>query len=161
VTELYLIRHARAIEHAAHDWERPLMAEGRAEARAVGSALLKAGVALDTIAASPLVRAVETATLIAVETAYAGGLTIDHALTPDGTTSGMLQLIGQLPGKHVALVGHEPSMGQLLSDLIGRPGMSLAKGGVVRLAVDGKVERGACKIVWTVSPRHLTPVRGG
>lgn len=161
MTELYLIRHARAIEHAAHDWERSLMPEGRSDARSVGSALLKAGVSFDAIGVSPLVRAVETATLLAVETAYAGGLTVDHALTPDGLTQAMLQLVAQLPGERIALVGHEPSMGQLLSDLIGRPGMSLMKCGVVRLAIDGNPTLGAAKLSWTMSPRHLVPVRGG
>ncbi len=160
MTELYLIRHARAVEHAAHDWERPLTAEGRSEASAVGAALAKADVELDTIAVSPLVRAVETATLIAVETDYEAGLTVDHALTPDGVTSSMLQLLAELPGERVALVGHEPSMGQLLSDLIGRPGMSLVKGGVVRLDIDEQPRLGAAKLVWTISPRHLKPVRG-
>src|SRR5262249_3013295 len=122
VTEIYLIRHARAAEHAANDWERSLVAEGRAEARAVGAALAKAGGQLDAMGVSPLVRAVETATLIGVEIGYAGALFVDHALTPDGNTEAMLAVLAQLPGERVALVGHEPSMGQLLSDLVGRPG---------------------------------------
>lgn len=159
MTELYLIRHARAADHAANDWERPLVAEGRKEARAVGAAISKEGVVFDTIAVSPLVRAVETATLISVETGYEGGLTVDHSLTPDGTTSGILALCAQLPGERIALVGHEPSMGQLLSDLIGRPGMSLVKAGVVKLTVDGTPQAGGCKLVWTVTPRYLRPTR--
>jgi len=161
VTELYLIRHARAVEQAANDWERPLIADGRREARTVGAALKKAGVGLDAIACSPLVRAVETATLIAVEVGYEGGLAIDHALTPDGRTADMLTVCGHLAGARVALVGHEPSMGHFLSELIGRPGMSMVKGGVVRLAVQGPPAFGAAKLVWTLSPRQLTPQRGG
>jgi hypothetical protein len=48
-------------------------------------------------------------------------------------------------------------MGELLSDLVGKPGMSLVKAGVVKLAVDGAPARGAAKVVWTISPRHLVP----
>jgi len=161
VTELYLIRHARALEQAASDWERPLMAEGRREARAVGAALKKAGVHLDAIGCSPLVRAVETATLMAVELGYDAALSIDAAYTPDGTTTAMLNAIGHLTGERVAIVGHEPSMGLLLSDLIGRPGMSMVKAGVAKLSVEGPPSRGAAKLVWTMSPRQLTPQRGG
>jgi len=162
VTELYLIRHARALDHAANDWERSLVAEGRKEARTVGAALHKDGIQFDVMAVSPLVRAVETATLISVEVGYEGALTIDHALTPDGTTAGILALCGQLTGARVALVGHEPSMGQLLSDLLGKPGMSMVKCGVVRLALeaeDGVPQPGSAKVVWSISPRHLHPRR--
>jgi phosphohistidine phosphatase len=161
VIELFLIRHARAVEQAANDWERPLMAEGRTEARAVGAVLAQEGVRLDTIATSPLVRAVETATLVAVEVGYAGGLTVDHGLTPDGSTGAILALCAQLPGERVALVGHEPSMGQLLSDLLGRPGMSMVKGGIARLAIDGAPAHGGARLVWSISPRQLKPARGG
>jgi phosphohistidine phosphatase len=160
VSELYLIRHARAVDHSANDWERPLTPEGRHEARAVGAALKKAGVEFSAIACSPLVRAVETATLIAVEVGYAGGLTIDIALTPDGAPSAMLNVAAHLGGDRVAMVGHEPSMGHFLSALVGRPGMSMLKAGVARLAVDGAPTVGAAKLVWTISPRQLVPQRG-
>ena len=155
--ELYLIRHARAVDHAASDWERALQAEGRKEARTVGAALLAQQVGFDTVAVSPLVRAVETATLIAVETHYDAGLVVDSALTPDGTTKQMLALCARLAGDRVALVGHEPSMGELLSHLVGRPGMSLVKAGVVKLTVDFSSQPGKAALVWTMSPRHLTP----
>jgi phosphohistidine phosphatase len=161
VTELYLIRHARAVEQAGNDWERALTAEGRKEALAVGAALEKAGVGLDAIACSPLVRAVETATLMAVEIGFDGGLVIDPALTPDGTTEAMLKVCDHLTGARVALVGHEPSMGHLLSELVGRPGMSMVKAGVVRLMVPWPPARGKAKIAWQMSPRQLTPQKGG
>ena len=155
--ELYLIRHARAIDHAANDWERALQPEGRKEARTVGAALLAQQVGFDAMAVSPLVRAVETATLVAVEIQYEGGLTIDSALTPDGTTKQMLALCARLSGDRVALVGHEPSMGELLSELVGRPGMTIVKAGVVKLLIDATTQPGKAKLVWTMSPRQLTP----
>ncbi len=157
VSEIYLIRHARAVDHASNDWERSLTADGWREARAVGAALKKAGVQLDAVVASPLVRAVQTATLIAMELGIEDGITIDRALVPEGNTNAMIAVASQARGARVALVGHEPSMGQLLSDLVGRPGMSLVKAGVVKLSVDDAPSRGAAKLVWTLSPRHLVP----
>ena len=164
MTELFLIRHARAVDYVGNhgnDWERPLLAEGRKEARAVGAALAKEGVHWDALAVSPLVRAVETATLMTVDLGYEGGLAIDHAFAPDGTTQSMLAVCERLACTSLALVGHEPSMGQLLSDLLGRPGMMMVKAGVVRLAFDGPPEPGRARLVWSMSPRQLTPVRGG
>ena len=157
--ELYLFRHARAVDHAASDWERALQPEGRKEARTVGGALLAQQVGFVTIAVSPLVRAVETATLVAVEMHYDAGLVVDSALTPDGTTKQLFALLARLTGDRVALVGHEPSMGQLLSDLVGRPGMSLVKAGVVKLTIDEAPQLGKATLVWTMSPRQLTPTR--
>lgn len=159
--DLFLVRHARAVNQAANDWERALIAEGRKEARAVGAALAKLHVAWDAVAVSPLVRAVETATLIAVEVGYEGGLVVDHALAPDGTTTAMLSVCDRLEGSSIAIVGHEPSMGQLLSDLVGRPGLAMVKAGIVRLAFDGPIAVGAGKLVWSISPRQLSPIRGG
>jgi phosphohistidine phosphatase SixA len=55
----------------------------------------------------------------------------------------------------VGLVGHQPSMGRLLSLLVGRDGLALSKGAVVRLAW----ERGApARLVWVVTPKRLDPV---
>jgi phosphohistidine phosphatase len=161
VTELFLIRHARAVDHAASDGERPLEAEGRRDARAVGQAMLKAAVEVDLIVTSPFVRAVETATLVAVELGYQRGLVVDASLTPDGSTSAILAFCAGLESERVALVGHEPSMGQLLSDLVGRPGMSMVKAGVACLSLDGGLRRGAARLRWTMSPRHLAPQRAG
>jgi phosphohistidine phosphatase len=161
VTDLFLIRHARAVEQSPHDWERPLLPEGRKEARAVGAALKRAGVSFDALACSPLVRAVETATLIAVELGFEGGLVVDSSLAPDGVPSAMLSVAARLADERVALVGHEPSMGNFLSALVGRSGMTMVKAGVVRLAVSGPPVLGAAKLVWTISPRQLVPQKGG
>ena len=78
-----------------------------------------------------------------------------------GLTNGMIAVARQARGARVALVGHEPSMGQLLSDLVGRPGMSLVKAGVVKLSFEGAPSRGAAQLVWTLSPRNLVPQKGG
>jgi phosphohistidine phosphatase len=158
VTEIFLIRHARAVElsQGSSDADRALVPEGWRETRAVGAAVKQAGARIDVIVSSPLVRAVQTATLIGVELGV-DGIGIDHALVPEGRSDAMLAIAAAHAGRTVALVGHEPSMGQLLSDLIGRPGMSLVKAGVVKLHFPSEPRRGAGQIGWTISPRQLTP----
>ena len=52
-----------------------------------------------------------------------------------------------------ALVGHEPSMGKLLSALLGKPGLSMSKGAAVKLEWDGK----KAKLVFALKPKRLEP----
>src|SRR5437763_1638634 len=136
--DLVLIRHAKAADAECHgsDSDRPLTADGRHAALAVGAALAGHGVAFDHIFASPLVRAVETAELVAVQTRYAGQLGIEHWLEPEARPKEIEAALREGAGERLALVGHEPSIGRLLSRLLDRPGLSLSKGAAVRLTWD-------------------------
>jgi phosphohistidine phosphatase len=154
--DLYLIRHAHAADGARYhaDGDRPLTAEGRQKAQAVGAALVKEGARFRAILSSPLVRAVETAELIAISGGYAGALSISPALTPDAHPSEMLAAVAAEDGP-VALVGHEPSMGALLSQLLARAGLALQKGAAVKLKWRPGDER--AELIWVITPRHLAP----
>jgi phosphohistidine phosphatase len=153
--DLFLIRHASAADGPLYgdDADRPLTADGRRAALAVGEALQLAGVGFDKVIASPLVRAVETAELLAVSVGFDGELAIAHELEPGGSVQRMLELLGRASGERVALVGHLPSMGNLLGALLGRSGVSMSKMSVVRL------EHGErSRLVWVITPRRLQPV---
>jgi phosphohistidine phosphatase len=154
--ELLLIRHAKAEDGSLYgdDSERPLTAEGRRGAGDVGNALARAGVALDRIVTSPMVRAVETAELVAVAIGYPGALGVSPLLLPDERPSHVIErLIATLGVERAALVGHEPSMGRLLSHLLERPGLAMSKGAAAKLRFDGKRAR----LEFVVKPRRLDP----
>lgn len=155
--ELFLIRHAHAEDASLYgdDGERPLTAGGRQAAREVGAALARHGVGFDALVTSPLVRAVETAELIAVGVGYPGALTVDAALEPGGRPRQLVERsLERFPEGRVALVGHQPSMGALASALLDRPGLSLSQGAVVRLSVSP----GRAELVWAIKPKRLEPV---
>jgi phosphohistidine phosphatase len=154
--DLFLIRHAKAEEGSlyASDEERPLTADGRLQARDVGASLKQAGVTFDVMLTSGLQRADETASIIAAEVGYAGGLARDARLEPEGRPHEIIDgLLAHRTEERVALVGHEPSMGKLLSAFLGKPGLALSKGAAVRLSWDGKRAR----LVFTLKPKHLQP----
>jgi phosphohistidine phosphatase len=160
--ELYLVRHAQAIDgHDMADEDRPLTAHGRSQALDVGGALKKAGVRLGHIVSSPLVRAVETAELIAVATGFDGGLGISPAMRPDGSWKHLARellepaLASGGEARPLALVGHEPSIGHFLSKLLQQKGLSMSKGAVVRLQLRSLDE--AATLVWALSPKRLEP----
>ena len=59
----------------------------------------------------------------------------------------------------MALVGHLPSMGYLLSSLLGAPGLAMSKMCVVRLGWPHADTTGRpANLIWVMTPRHLDPV---
>jgi phosphohistidine phosphatase len=159
--ELFLIRHAQAVDgHDMRDEDRPLTAHGRKQALDVGAALAKVEVRFARIVSSPLVRAVETAELIAVATRFDGGLGVAAAMRPDGSFKQLwrelLEPCAADPTlQPLAVVGHEPSIGHFLSKLLHQKGLSLSKGAVVRIQVSSPDE--PAKLLWTLSPKQLDP----
>ena len=129
-----VVRHGPAEDRGPDlpDEARSLTPRGRLRMRRVARALDARGLAVDRLLHSPLLRAVETADtlrrLVRGETEVCPGL----AGTPDEA------LLAALVGERVAVVGHEPWLGQLVAWLVvGDPGLGarfpLKKGGVFLL----------------------------
>src|SRR5204862_6301224 len=83
--ELFLIRHAEAVAHDApiEDAHRPRTARGGRDAQKLGKLMRAADVKLDAIVTSPLVRAVETAELVAIALGFDEGLDVAAELAPN------------------------------------------------------------------------------
>jgi phosphohistidine phosphatase len=123
---LFLVRHAEAAP-GEPDELRPLTAAGRAVARDLGERL--APEHPDAILSSPLLRARETAELIA----RAAGLTpeTDERLAP-GATAEDLQAAIAGRGDTVIAVGHQPDCSAIVLALTGRE-LDFAPGAVQEL----------------------------
>ncbi len=156
--DLFLIRHAHAVDgDGLRDDDRPLSRDGRRQALDIGGALARQKVRFACIVTSPLVRAVETAELVAVTIGYDGGLDVSDALRPDGSWKHLQREILEAhdDAAPLALVGHEPSIGHFLSKLLHQKGLSMSKGAVVRL--DWRDAERPANVVWTLSPKRLDP----
>jgi phosphohistidine phosphatase len=131
--KVVVIRHAHAIDphDAPTDESRHLTARGRDVARRLGERLRRDGVFLDAVVTSPLVRAVQTAELVAGGVGFAGEVQASVALGPSGSVrKAARELEGA--GAVAAAVGHEPSISALVAHLAGRPShASLRKGEAV------------------------------
>jgi len=110
---LYLVRHARAAP-GDPDELRPLTPEGREEARRLAERL--AGERPDAVVTSPLLRARETAEVLA----RACGLEAvpDERLAP-GATSLDARHAAAGRGERIVLVGHQPDFGRIAVALTG------------------------------------------
>ena len=124
-----LIRHAEAGDDAPRDEARALTARGRQDARRLGQALARRGVEFSVMVTSPLVRAVQTAEIVAAELGYRERIGVTDLLVPEGTASQVVAFLRtslratgrQLEGTpSIALVAHEPILSAVAAALIGR-----------------------------------------
>ncbi|MEL0287325.1 MAG: phosphohistidine phosphatase SixA [Gammaproteobacteria bacterium] len=112
------MRHGDAEPSAVSDEVRPLSARGRSEVQEVGRALV-AHLGIDKIVASPLVRAQETASLVAA--CYSHEIQRDTcvSLSPNGIPDQVIAEFDEGVGS-VLLVTHMPLIADLVSALSGK-----------------------------------------
>src|SRR6202051_3645758 len=147
--ELLIVRHAIAFERDRRRWRddgaRPLSPAGIRQSRKAAAGLKELGKAPDLLLTSPLVRARQTAQIL---TAVAGWPQAEEApeLSPGGAPLAVLTLLGQKHGKVVAVVGHEPGLGALLTVcLLGDDGamaIEMKKNAVACVSFDGSPRAG-------------------
>ena len=158
--ELYLVRHALAAERG-EDWpddtKRPLTTKGVSRFREAVKGLVWLGVGLDEIYSSPLVRAKQTADLLAEGLKERTAVRTIDELSPGHEPSTVLAELGKrIKRRRVALVGHEPDLGELAAALIGAPrALAFRKGGVCRIDVDRVGASSHGSLVWFLPPKVL------
>jgi phosphohistidine phosphatase len=158
--ELYLVRHAIAAERGDEwpdDTKRPLTERGMARFRECVAGLAAFDTAIDEIFTSPLVRAKQTADLLATGMGAKQTVKLLDALAPgQGPAAVMAQLAKAARRRHIALVGHEPDLGELAAHLLaaGRP-LPFKKGGVCRIDVEGLGSKRPGSLIWFAPPKVL------
>jgi phosphohistidine phosphatase len=163
--ELYLIRHGIAADRGKEwpdDSKRPLTPEGISRLRKTARGLNAIGVGFDQIVTSPLVRTRQTADVFAEELKSKPPVVTADALAPAGTPASVIQEIARHVRKpRVALVGHEPNLGELAAQLIGsRTPLEFKKGGICRIDFDVLPPKGAGALRWFLTPKILRALRG-
>ena len=121
---LYLFRHGIAGPAASGqgDATRTLTSEGIDQLKRQTRALERAGFRMDWLLTSPLVRARQTAELLAP--ALGVSPEIDTLLKPGCTLDDAAELLARRPqAKRVMLVGHQPDLGRLVRTLTGSNAM--------------------------------------
>jgi phosphohistidine phosphatase len=160
--QILLIRHAIADDRARFaqsgrsDTERPLTTAGKKRMRKGCRGLREAVGRPDLIATSPLVRAAETAQLVA--DAYRGPAPAELApLAPDGAPDEVVAYLREHAVPRVALVGHAPDLDRLAGYLVtGQPRevVALKKGGACLLELD-RPAAGHARLCWVLTPKQL------
>ena len=164
VFELYLIRHGVAEERSdawPDDTKRPLTDEGMSRLRKSGRSLARLGVSFDVILTSPLVRTHQTAEIVAAAFSPKPTIVNVDALATDGSTAAVIaELENHVKRTRIAIVGHEPGIGELGARLIGtRHEMEFKKGAIARVDVEQLPPKGPGVLRWFISPKFLRALK--
>ncbi len=163
--KLYVIRHgiAAAARQRQSDRSRVLTARGRKRGEAVGQGLRVVGWAPQRLYTSPLVRARQTARILADEAITPPVLRVVPWLSPGTSPLRAVREIARARTSEVAIVGHMPHLGALVALLVAgpkAPPVPLKKAGVCCIAFDGAVAPGSGSLLWLMQPRHLAKIAG-
>jgi phosphohistidine phosphatase len=164
--ELYLIRHGVAEDHGPawpDDSKRPLTENGVKRLRKSGEALRQLGVTFDVVLTSPLVRTRQTAEILADAFDPAPPIIDIDALAPGSSPASALAELEKHGRKGgLAIVGHEPGIGELASRLLGlRHAIEFKKGAVCRIDVDTLPPTSPGALRFFLTPKVLRAIRKG
>ena len=119
------------------------------------------GVRPDLVLSSPLVRARETAEIIADALGVAVGVTLSDQLAPDGSPAGVLdEILSHGRPRHVVIAGHMPGVSQFGGYLIHHDpdaGFGFQTGAVARIELpDDALLPGTGRLRWMIPPSVAT-----
>jgi phosphohistidine phosphatase len=157
--KLIFVRHAEALPRPAAmtDEMRYLTSEGRGSFRKTARTMLKQGVEPSLILTSPLIRAVQTAEILAETLAFFGPLLVRNELRPGFDMEKLQDLLNEYQSANeVIFVGHEPDLGGIITALLSLPvGFDLKKGAAVKLKTDPKNLQNSTLFKWLAVGKKL------
>jgi phosphohistidine phosphatase len=158
---IYLLRHGIAADTApggGGDADRPLTKEGEAKLLQVVEAMRAMELGFDLVLASPYLRARQTAEIVAAALRLKKLLKLTKTLEPDGQGKALIEEIKAAEAEDVLLVGHEPSLSELIGRLIGGDriiAIQMKKGGLAKLGVE-RLLYGRCgTLQWLLTPAQM------
>ncbi len=163
--QLYVMRHgiavARGDPNFPDDTKRPLTPEGKKKLKGISRGLVRLGLCVDSIISSPLIRASETAAIVAE--VFAPGVTVESSdfLRPGGSLQALLTFLGKRADhRRVLVIGHEPDLSDGVATLIGnaRANFQFKKGGCCRIDFDKFPPRPPGKLIWWLTPRVMRKI---
>jgi phosphohistidine phosphatase len=162
--ELYIIRHGLAEERSEawpDDNKRPLTPDGMSRMRKAARGLARIGVTIDIVLTSPLVRARQTAEIVAGGLEPRPSLINIDSLAPDGSYAAIIaDLEKHGRRQRIALVGHEPLIGEFGARLIGsRHALEFKKGAICRIDLDEVPPVSPGDLRWMLTPKILRALK--
>ncbi|HSY58563.1 MAG TPA: phosphohistidine phosphatase SixA [Terriglobales bacterium] len=157
---LYIVRHGIAVDrtdpNSPPEPERPLTARGVKKTRLGALGLAKMGIKPDLFITSPLIRAVQTAEIVAEALGFAPNkIRASDDLKPAANPAEFLKELARLKAKEVMCVGHAPHLDTMISQLAGARGVftSLKKAGVA--CFEHGASQGRWELLWLATPKML------
>lgn len=156
--KLYFLRHGQAgnrEEWEGDDAERPLTADGKKRMQREAATIRKLDLPLDAIITSPLVRAAQTAEIVAKAQSASVRLLTDGRLAPGfGPRHLAAILAAHRDAGGLMLVGHEPDFSETISRVAGGGRLTMKKGALACLEMEDPGSLNGT-LVWLIPPKVL------
>jgi phosphohistidine phosphatase len=163
--EIYFLRHANAGSpkiNREKDEKRSLDEMGIEQSHVMGRALASLGVKPEVILSSPLVRARETASIVADEIGHREKIVLDDAMRPEAEYSDFQQLLARYHSAGaIMVVGHNPSQSEFLNRLVtgnSSEAIELKKGAIARIDMEA---RKPAVLKWIMPPKVVRAIQEG
>ena len=157
--QLLMIRHSYAVDPGSvpgGDFERPLTERGRQVFAQMASWLSGRGIVPERILYSPLIRAKQTAEILAEASRQellpenarpwiGSGLPVDRLLTELNDTA----------AESIAIIGHEPRISSCTSALVAGGRMRFFPATIACVSFDGAIREGQGVLDWLLSPKQF------
>ncbi|HEY7168545.1 MAG TPA: phosphohistidine phosphatase SixA [Candidatus Binatia bacterium] len=162
---LYLLRHGIAVPKGEHGSapgdDRPLTAKGIRRMRKAAKGLRRLGIPFDGILSSPLIRASQTADILAEVLGLQTELQQISGLAPESSVENLLFGLSRFENhEHLVLVGHEPLLSETAAFLMSgkdksTPNIALKKGGICKIEIDALPPHESGILHWLLAPKQL------
>jgi len=159
---LYIVRHGIAVDIGQNgvqrDEDRMLTPIGRDRMASVADGLKALNCAPERIVSSPLVRARETAEILACRLTKSQPIETVDELSTHGTPEGTVKWLRKQNDDSVMLVGHMPGVAELTALLAGGgldTDIRFKKAAVACVSCEGKPLAGVGTLEWLVPPKVL------
>jgi len=156
--KLYFLRHGQA--GTRQDWhgddsERPLTIEGKKRMQREAAGIRNLDLPLDVIISSPLVRAAQTAEIVAKARGSSARLVTDARLAPGFGPKHLAAIVAEHRGASgLMLVGHDPDFSQTISQVTGGGRVAMKKGALACVEVEDPASLKGT-LVWLIPPKVL------
>lgn len=156
--DIYLVRHGEYVDEGSETLEQDsqnlLSEQGIAKLRRQAKTLAEWQLPIERIVTSPFTRARQTAEILA-EGLKAPVETHPALTRTQFNVSGLRQILSEYPEiGHLMLVGHESDLSTVAADVIGGGKLELARGGIIRIALD-RADPPKGKLIWLLSPEVM------
>lgn len=155
--KLYFLRHGIAVARSlgGDDESRPLTKAGRFRVNRIARAIAKLDLGIEGIVSSPVLRALQTAQIVAEAIELKDRTDVNPLLTHGFDSHALHQLLmAREKATALLLVGHEPDFSRTICQLMGGGRLRLKKAGLARVDIDPMRPEGA-ELVWLAPPKVL------
>ena len=158
--DLLVLRHGEAGQRSnlSGDFKRTLTVEGKQEIADIANGLKSLDFKLDHVLTSPLLRAKQTAEVVAKSLKYKNKIEEIDSLKPEGNRLEFYSILSKFKQDSVVLVvGHEPYLSEMIGEAISQSGcrIDLKKAGLARVRVLSTLPKIRGELRWLLTPKQL------